>query len=501
SNNTSRQTVTVSVTDVDESEGPVFKDPNDVDKDKKPSYSFNYPENQVAGAPLGTVLATASASVTYAIISGNGSEFFEIGETDGVIALTSSGVRSFANDFELDPNTHILQVQALSGSKQSTIEVALVELDVDELGLKLDEIADPLRVDLRRYAVRSLGDMLSFNETLMRDRNLSQDQCDALADGHVSGRLDATQDSQMAELGFASRLDDCRQWYRAYVDGGVIGSSGDGNSIVRGLASVRIEADLDQSITLGAGLMTSFAADRLNQFQNSRISDETLQVSLYGRKQINDRLRATGFVALGGAWYDFELREDELALKGEMSGLRQVFGAALTGDIQLGSTVVTTDIILSHATEDLGDAELDVIYLEESRSDIDFQVGRVDVTRLSIPVSIPFVLKRPEYEGGDQVRLELSPGLLCEDMSAYGSTLECGYQAGAKLLIIDGPSSYGYIDGSYERADDIERSTFAIGWARRFGPRKALEAGLSLNGGAVDGRSDARMMFEIKAAR
>ena len=499
--NTSRQTVTVTVSDLDETEAPVFTMMNAVDEADNPAYNFTYSENQIGGTPLGEVLATASGVVTYSIISGNDSDFFNIGTLDGVLALTDAGLASFANDFEKDPNTHILEVEASAGTKQSSVQVRLLERDVDELALKLDEISDPLRAGLRRYVVGSLGDMLSFNETLMRDRNLSHDQCDAPAGRPVSGQLDATQDRQMAELGFARRLDDCEQWYRAYADAGLTSSGIDGNWIVRGMASVRVEADLDQSTTLGAGMMTSFAADRLDQFEHSRVSDESLQFGLYGRKQINERLRATGFAAFGGAWYDFELRDDGFALDGEMTGYRQVFGAALTGDIAIGSTVLTTDIILSHAAEDLGDAELDVIYLEDSRSDIDFEVGRVDVTRLSIPVSIPFELKPADYEGGDQVRLEISPGLLCEDISAHGSSLDCGYQAGIKLVFINGSRSYGYVDGSYERADDLERKTFSAGWARRFGPRRALEAGVSVNSGIVDGRHDAQMLFAITAAR
>ena len=48
---------------------------------------------------------------------------------------------------------------------------------VDEVGRKLAEISDKLRTSLRSYVAHSLGDMLSFNESLMRAAN--DDACTA----------------------------------------------------------------------------------------------------------------------------------------------------------------------------------------------------------------------------------------------------------------------------------------------------------------------------------
>jgi len=115
-------TVTLHVTPVNDA--PTFTAP----------YTFNYNENSVANAVLGTVQATDidSASLTYSITSGNSNGYFAINSTTGAISLTALGATSLANNYEALTNTHNLTVSASDGILSASIAVTLNEQNVNE---------------------------------------------------------------------------------------------------------------------------------------------------------------------------------------------------------------------------------------------------------------------------------------------------------------------------------------------------------------------------------
>ncbi|MYM60406.1 cadherin repeat domain-containing protein, partial [Vibrio sp. OCN044] len=81
------------------------------------SYAFSYNENRTGSDVLGTVSASdadgenVTYSITRNVTNAGGDDLFEI-NASGDISLTAEGVLAFANDFELDPNVHNLEVTA-----------------------------------------------------------------------------------------------------------------------------------------------------------------------------------------------------------------------------------------------------------------------------------------------------------------------------------------------------------------------------------------------------
>ncbi len=116
-------TVTLHVTPVNDA--PTFASP----------YIFNYNENSIAGATIGTVQATDidSASLTYSIVGGNSNGYFAINSLTGAISLSAIGAASLANNYEALANTHNLTVSASDGIVSTSIAVTLNELDVNEV--------------------------------------------------------------------------------------------------------------------------------------------------------------------------------------------------------------------------------------------------------------------------------------------------------------------------------------------------------------------------------
>ena len=166
---------------------------------------------------------------------------------------------------------------------------------------------------------------------------------------------------------------------------------------------------------------------------------------------------------------------------------RSVYGWMLSGDFNLGDTVITTDAIVSHAREKLGSATLAARYLGENRSGIAFAVGSVDTTRISVPLTAPIQLTGSD-ELGTSARLLLSPGLLCEDNDVETSALRCGYQLGAKLVANDGGRNRFYADYRWESVAGMRRSLIGMGYSYRFGD-KGLELALEANSGITDRKS------------
>ncbi|WP_104490586.1 cadherin repeat domain-containing protein [Acinetobacter indicus] len=122
--NQSKQTVTLSVNDLDDGV-PVMG---------ASSYTFSYVENQEAGYVVGQVAATDNVAVTgYEITAGNDAGYFAIDST-GQITLTAAGAAAAANDYETMPNSFELNVRAkdAAGNWSESALVTVSVLDVNE---------------------------------------------------------------------------------------------------------------------------------------------------------------------------------------------------------------------------------------------------------------------------------------------------------------------------------------------------------------------------------
>ena len=123
--------VEVDLTELDVNEAPEFNEPEG-------GYEFTYNENSAEDYVIGTVTATdedAGDVITYSIttnIQFEGQDLFEIDSETGEISLTAAGVAAFTNDFELAGNEHTITVVASDGELETSVEVDLTELDVNE---------------------------------------------------------------------------------------------------------------------------------------------------------------------------------------------------------------------------------------------------------------------------------------------------------------------------------------------------------------------------------
>jgi len=361
----------------------------------------------------------------------------------------------------------------------STQMLTVTVLNVDEIARKLDQIGGQLRTGLRAYAVHGLSDMLSFNESMMRGHN--DDLC---SDRKVfSGFARGDENGGSVDLQYSRRLAECSRRHQVRVDAGLSYSKIEGDWNSRIFAGLRYETKIDQDFTLGLAALASQSSDKLIGFEQSSISDKSLQATAYGRYWISDTLRTGAFFGFGKTWYNFSLIDsDDFSLAGSMRGNRQLYGWLMSGEWVIGDTVLTTDAIISHAKEKLGSASLSANYMGEKRTNIDLAVGTVDVTRISLPVTAPVVLSGSSEEYGEFSRLLLSPGVICEDNSADSSSMRCGYQAGAKLIVKDDSGrNHFYADYRWENVSGIQRSLFGVGYAYRFGRRNELELAIDLN--------------------
>ena len=410
-------------------------------------------------------------------VGGSDAASFRIDPATGALVFVAAP--DFENPTDSDRNnTYVVRIKAVDAAGNISYQTLTVTVvNVDEIGRKLAQIGDKLRTGLRSYVAHSLGDMLSFNESLMRGAN-----DDACSDPKLSGAANANQSGGQVKLTYSQQLTECGRRNRVFADIGLTHSKlgGDWNS--RLFASLRLERRVDADLTLGAALLASRSSDALTGFANSSISDDSLQLSLYGRYRITDKLRTGAFAGVGKGWYDFGLTEsDGFTLDGSMTGKRQIYGWMLSGEFNLGETVITTDAIVSHAREKLGSATLAARYLGENRTGIAFLVGSVDTTRISVPLTAPIQLTGND-ELGKSARLLLSPGLLCEDNDVQTSALRCGYQLGAKLVANDGGRNRFYADYRWESVAGMRRSLIGLGYAYRFGD-KGLEVALEANRG------------------
>lgn len=395
-------------------------------------------------------------------------------------------------------NSYVLIVEAVDANgNRSTQTITVTVVNVDELQRRLDEIAGNLRSGLRDQAFSSLATMLSFNEGLL---GLDRHCASAGNRRPLSGGLNANEQSQEASLRFARDLSSCEARTRVFVDGGVGFTRVTGNWTTRGLASARLEQRLGEKTVLGTALIGTAASDELGTFGDSRVSDQSLQLNVYGRSQLSERLRFAAFAGWGRSWYAFDLADDGLEAGGEMTGKRHLYGAALSGDIRFAGLDITTDAILSRAVEKLGSAELDASFEGESGSDILFRLGQVDLTRLSVPVHIPIVLDR-HFDGRDPTRLDISPGVLCQDTTAAGSALDCGYQIGFKFRLAPSIRSSIRAEGRAEAVDGYLLNSVTVGFQRWFGPSDQLAAGVDLSRQDRPGQADNRVMVRVGLGR
>ncbi|RJT24414.1 cadherin repeat domain-containing protein [Chakrabartia godavariana] len=493
--NRSSQTVTVTVLNVDDT-APLITGPSGGAGASASALAIN------EGLTAVTTF-TANEPVTWAIVGGADASAFSIDSATG--ALVFRAAPDFENPTDSDRNnSYVVQVRAVDAAGNVSIQTLTVTiLNVDEISRKIAEISGRLRSGLRGHALHSLGDMLSFNEDLVRAADDDDGTCsDKAHKKPLSGGLNANDTNQQARLGYAGQLNKCGRPFKVLVNAGLAVSRFDGNWTTRGLGSVRVERRIGSDVTLGLGVLATTASDTLTGFADSHISDTSVQLNLYGRAKLAEKLRGGAFAGIGKSWYSFGLHDTGLDLTGKMTGDRYIYGAMLSGDMTIGGVLVTTDAILSHATEHLGSATLAAAYRGESRSDIAFAVGNVDTTRISVPVTGQFLLSGNDTLGGGQTKLLLSPGLLCEDASVESSSLVCGYQFGAKVNTRLATSGNAYLDYKFESVNGQRRNMFGLGYARRFGSSQALEVALDLNHGTVAAdRADSRAMIRLRVSR
>jgi hypothetical protein len=443
---------------------------------------------------------TANEPVTWSIDSGADAAKFRIDAATGTIVFVAAP--DFENPTDSDRNnSYVVRIRAVDAAGNVSFQTLTVTItNVDEIARKLGQIGDKLRGSLRNYVAHGLSDMLAFNESLMASND---DFCaDPKTQKGISGSARANENGGNLDLKYAQRLSECSRPHQLFADAGFSSSRMDGNWNSRFFGALRFETKFNDDITLGLAALVSRSSDELTGFDTSAISDNSLQVNAYGRYRISDTLRTGAFIGFGHASYDFSLTEsDGFDLNGSMTGKRQVYGWMLSGDFNLGDTVVTTDAVISHAREKIGSAILAARYLGEDRSGIAFAVGTVDVTRISVPVTAPINLSG-SADYGSWTRLLLSPGLLCEDNDVQSSGLRCGYQLGAKFVANDGARGRLYADYNWESVAGMRRSLIGVGYAYRIGEKNNLELAVEANRGlnAMTGQ-DNRAMLSIRLAQ
>ena len=482
--NRTRQTVTVNVTDIADT-APAITGPSGSAGAAASAITVN------EGTTAVTQLA-ANVPVTWSIVGGNDRGQFAVGPTG---AITFVAAPDFETPSDSDRNnTYVLTVQARDANgNMSTQTITVTVSNVDEIQKKLDQIGGNLRGDLRNQAFSSLSTMLAFNEGLLGLEN----SCPGTGGRKpVSGAVNANEHQQEAGVRFARDLSACESKTRVFVDGGVGVSRVDDNWTTRGVASARIEQRIGARSVIGAALIGTTANDHLGAFENSRIADQSLQLNVYGRTRLSDTLRFAAFAGWGRAWYSFNLSDDGFDLDGKMKGKRHLYGAALSGDIDLAGLTVTIDGIVSRAVEHLGSANLDASIGGESRTDMLFALGKVDITRLSVPVHVPFVFNLPE-DGREATRLDISPGILCQDTSQDSSAIECGYQLGAKFRIAPSLRSILRAEARVEYVDGYLLNLFTVGFERRLFKGRPLALGVDLSRAAGAPQADNRVMVRF----
>jgi hypothetical protein len=437
---------------------------------------------------------TSNVPVTWSIVGGDDQGRFSV-DSSGAITFTAE--TDYENPVDSDRNnTYVLLVEARDGNGNLATQTVTVFIrNVDELARRLDEIGENLRGNLRNHAFSSLSTMLQYNEGLL---NVDESFCFDPRRS-FSGQANSDDYIQAAGVNFRKDLTSCKSRTRTFVDTGVGFTRVNGNWTTRGLAAAGIEQKLDKRVVIGAALLGTTSADKLSSFDDSRISDKSLQLNVYGRAHLADQLRFGAFAGWGKAWYSFRLNDDGLALRGRMTGYRHIYGAVLSGDIQLAGTTITTDATLSRASEQLNSAKLNAYYKGEEGSKVLFLVGKVDVTRLSVPVQIPIIFGH--VDRAEPTRLDISPGLLCQDTEQDSSSIDCGYQLGFKFRLA--PSFRWRIQAQARRevVEGYASNLLSVGVMRHLGKRNEYALGLDAEREARAQQADNRLMMRFGVSR
>ena len=463
--NVSEQTITVTVNNLDDTAPVVMIDGNPV--------SSNRIEFSVLEGTVRVTTLTSDEQVTWSIVDGDDLSQFTINET-GAIQFNNSPDYELPTDSDGN-NVYVLAVEATDvAGNISRIFINVTVLDHEELQQKVDAIADALRSGLRAHALVGLSDLLSYNESLMlnstscaSDRNVDR----------VSGSANANENSQRANLQFQNALTACGKSLRMLLDGGATISNLNGNSRVRAIASVRLEKNLSENVQIGASAIGSSSSDTIDGISKGDVSDIGGTLQLYGRAQIDQNLQAGAFIGVGRSWYDFDLQDGDLAVEGKFKGNRFVAGGLLRGEVWVGDRPLMIDMVLSHATENLGNARFDATFEDESARQLLLNVGTVNRTRISIPLNYSVFGPVDSTENG--LGLTASAGALCEN-KILGDGFGCGYQGGLRIWRRTDNGSYAYLDVDIESAADIDRIRVNAGYAFDIGLGDDLTLAMSL---------------------
>jgi hypothetical protein len=376
-------------------------------------------------------------------------------------------------------NTYVVTIKAVDAFGSASYQNLTVRVvDVDETGAKLSQLGERLQTEVRRYAAAGLGDMLSFNEALMRGS--SSQECAHGSPSGSGGSIKADGQDGSVALGLSGALTDCNSASRIQANVGFVSSRTGLRWNSRWFASLRAEHPVDADLTLGVAALVSKRSAQLENLASGSISDRSWQINAYSRLKLGRRVTTGAFAGFGVTRYNLNLTDqDDFTLNGHISGNRRVYGWMLSGDFNFAGTTITTDAAVSHATEDLGSAIASTRYRGEIRSNVAIRAGRVDTTRISIPFAAAIDLNG--ITKADTSYLYLRPGLLCEDSDAEHSAVRCGYQLGTRLTLSNRGSRQFYADYRWESVGGTRRSLFGLGYSLPIDRHLPLEIALEAN--------------------
>jgi len=471
--NISTQTITVTVADVDDTAPEITVD-GMVSVNGNASFEVMEGNTDVASFD-------SNENVMWDIVDGDDRGEFSIG-ADGSLVFGNTPNFEAPTDIDAD-NVYILAIEATDeNGNTSQILLDVTVLNEVELQDRVDEISGALREGLRTHALVGLSDLLSYNENLLVG---GPDCSTAKAGNNVGGAINVNEKGQNAHIDFENALTACGRNLRLLSDGGATFSRLNGNSRVRGFASVRLEKNLSEASQVGLNVIGSVSSDTIDGFVDSGVSDMGLTGQVYGRIQMDEKLSAGAFVGYGKSWYDFDLSDDGLNLSGDFTGKRFLVGGALRGEATVGDRPLTIDAVLSHAKETLGNARFAASLDSESASDLGLALGDVQTTRISVPLT--YSAFGPLDIGSHGTGLDLTAGGLCET-EFFGTGWGCGLQAGARLWRRSHGGSYAYVDLDFENAAGLNRFRVDAGYAFDIGLGE--NANLALSVGSIGGDQD-----------
>ncbi|NBT32061.1 MAG: DUF11 domain-containing protein, partial [Rhodobacteraceae bacterium] len=144
--------------------------------------SFSYAENQVAGALVGTVVATDAVGVTAYRFSVSGTATSADGyyaiASDGKLTITAAGIAAGVanNDYETGANSFTYAVQAgdAAGNWSAAVDVALNVTDVSDAGFTATpNIAVTKTASASTLATPAVGDTITYTITAENTGNVT----------------------------------------------------------------------------------------------------------------------------------------------------------------------------------------------------------------------------------------------------------------------------------------------------------------------------------------